>query len=85
MSEHLPTPPCFRLEAHDVWCIVSGKILQNDSRQETTECAPNPRSNVTVTGITSSFVDSGGDNANFLADVGETIRWEHPYLQELKI
>ena len=33
----------------------------------------------TTAGISSSFVDSGGNNSNFLADVGEIIRCERAY------
>lgn len=38
-------------------------------------------SHLTTTGITSSFVDSGGNDTNILADVGETIRWEQAILK----
>lgn len=41
-------------------------------------------SGFTTTGITNSFVDSGGSDANFLADVGETIRFERAILFSCK-
>lgn len=42
-------------------------------------------SDVSMAGITSNFVDSEGDGANFLADVGETVRLERAWFPRREV
>ncbi|CAM9230892.1 unnamed protein product [Scytosiphon promiscuus] len=61
-----------RITASDVNLRFGLGEFQADATN-TVELLPPPSISI---GITSSFVDSGGDDANFLADVGESITYE---------
>lgn len=64
-----------------VLCLVDADKYRTITRTSTQPAEPKlPCTFVSTAGITSSFVDSGGDDANFLADEGETIRLERAAL-----